>query len=195
MRYQYPFSIPIKYLPLVKEEVERLEKLSVIECTSHATHAAPCFIQPKKDNSIRFLTDFRELNINIIREPFPLPKINDMIQSLGKFTFATALDLSMGYYHLPLDEETSNLYSISLLFRTYRYKRLPQGIIPAVDCFQRTMTHLFSDLNFVKVYLDDILIVSYANETDHLNKLSIVLNRLRNHNLKVKVKKYKFLQK
>ena len=54
------------------------------------------------------------------------------------------------------------------------------------------MTHLFSDLNFVKVYLDDILIVSCTNETDHLNKLLIVLNRLRDHNLKVKVKSVNF---
>ena len=48
LRYQTPFNIPMKYLPLVKEEVERLEKLGVIEKTTYATYEAPCFIQPKK---------------------------------------------------------------------------------------------------------------------------------------------------
>ena len=194
LRYHNPYNIPIKYLPLVKQEVDRLVSLGVIEPTRHATHAAPCFIQPKKDETIRFLTDFKELNKNIIREPFPLPKINEMIQSLGNFTFASTLDLSMGYYHLPLDDETSDLCTISLPFGTYKYKRLPPGIMPAVDCFQREMTNLFSDLDFVKVYLDDILICSHSDEMDHLHKLSIVLDRLQRHNLKVKVSKCKFLQ-
>ena len=56
------------------------------------------------------------------------------------------------------------------------------------------MIHLFSDLDFVKVYLDDILIISYDDKRDYLNKLSIILNHLRDHNLKVKVSKCKFLQ-
>ena len=185
----------MKYLPLVKEEVLRLERLGIIERAMHATHAAPCFIQLKKDNLIHFLVDFHELNKNIIREPFSLPKINDIIQLLRNFTFATTLDLSIGYYHFLLDKEISNLCAISLPFGTFRYKRLLQDIMPAVDCFQREMTYLFSDLDFVKVYLDNILIVSYDNENDHLNKLSIVLNRLHEHNLKVKLSKYKFLQK
>ena len=117
-----------------------------------------------------------------------------MIQELNYFAYATTLDLSMGYYHLPLDEETSNLCSICLPFGTYCYKRLPQGVMPAVDCFQREMSHIFSDLDFVKVYLDDVLIHSNGDDSDHLDKLTIVLDRLRAYNLKVKVKKCKFLQ-
>jgi len=58
-----------------------------------------------------------------------------MIQELGYFIFVTILDLFIDYYHLPLDKETSNLCSIYLPFRIYKYKRLPQGVMLAVDCF------------------------------------------------------------
>ena len=125
-----------------------------------AVHSAPCFIPPKRDVKIRFLANFRELNKHVIREPFPLPKINDMTESLENFTFSSTLDLSMGHYHLPLYKQASELYSISLLFGTYKNDRLPQGVMHVVDCFQRKMSHLFSDLHFVKVCLDDMLIHS-----------------------------------
>ena len=78
--------------------------LGVMTPTKNATCAAPCFIQPKKDGAIRFLIYFREINKYAIRDPFPLPKIIDIRQSLGKFSFDSALDFSMGHYHLPLDE-------------------------------------------------------------------------------------------
>jgi hypothetical protein len=65
----------------------------------------------------------------------------------------------MGYYHIPLDEESQKLCSFVMPSGKYRYKRLPMGIEVAVDVFQEVMTELFSDLDYVRVYLDDILIV------------------------------------
>ena len=112
---------------------------------------------------------------------------------MGHFTYATTLDLLIGYYHLELDNETVDLCSVSLPFSTFCYRYLPQGAISAVNYFQREISHLFADLDFVKVYLDNILIYSYSNTTDYLNKLSIILNLLREYGLKVKVSKYKFL--
>ena len=62
--------------------------------------AAPSFIQPKKNNTVCFFTDFREVNKRLVRKPFPLPKIITVLQQLEGFTYATALDLNMGYYCL-----------------------------------------------------------------------------------------------
>jgi hypothetical protein len=53
-----------------------------------------------KDGRIRVITDFRELNKAIVRHPWPMPHISDMLENIGKYTYATCLDLSMGYYHL-----------------------------------------------------------------------------------------------
>lgn len=79
--------------------MQRLVELDVLEPASRVSHAAPCFIQPKPNKTMQFLADFRELNANLERNPFPLPRIDDMISFLGSFNYATKLDLSMGYYH------------------------------------------------------------------------------------------------
>jgi tRNA uridine 5-carbamoylmethylation protein Kti12 len=59
--------------------------------------ASPTFIIPKKDMTVRTISDFRELNKRIIRRPYPIPKISTTLQELKGFTYATALDLNMGY--------------------------------------------------------------------------------------------------
>ena len=64
--------------------------------------AAPTFIIPKKDGTVRFISDFRELNKQIKRQPFPIPKIQDLLLKLEGFQYATSLDLNMGYYHIVL---------------------------------------------------------------------------------------------
>ena len=60
--------------------------------------AAPLFIQPKKNGTVHFLSDFREVNKGLVRKTFPLRKIMVVLQELEGFTFATALDLNMGHY-------------------------------------------------------------------------------------------------
>ena len=62
--------------------------------------AAPTFIIPKKDGSVRIISDFRELNKWIQRKPFPIPKIQDLLLQLEGFQYATSFDLNMGYYHV-----------------------------------------------------------------------------------------------
>jgi hypothetical protein len=74
--------------------------------------AAPTFIQPKKTGDVRVLTDFCVLNRYIKQMPYPLPKSSDLLQKLEGFTWATALDLSMGYNHIVLDKESKNLTMI-----------------------------------------------------------------------------------
>ena len=76
----------------------------------------------------------------------------------------------MGFYHLPSDEEVSELFPMSLLFGTCKCDLLSQGVMPVVHCFHREMSHMFSDLDFVKVCLGDVLTHSNNNEEDHMEK-------------------------
>eukprot|EP00986_Skeletonema_menzelii_P013310 scaffold7655_cov91-Skeletonema_menzelii.AAC.1 len=85
---------------------------------------------------VRFLSDFRELNKALVRRPFPLPKISDMLQQMEGFTFASAIDLNMGYYHLKLDLETMRICAIVFPWGIYRYRRLPMGVACSPDIFQ-----------------------------------------------------------
>ncbi len=186
------FTIPQCYMETTKKEIDRLCRIGVLEKNSNSEWGCGTFIRPKKTGDVRVCTDFRELNKHIKRKAFPIPKISELLQSLAGFKTATALDLSMGYYHIPLDEESQQLCSFVMPWGKYRYKRLPMGIKVAVDVFQEVMTELFSDLDYVRVYLDDILIVDNGSLEDHMHKVSICLGRLEKAGFKANVRKSLF---
>jgi hypothetical protein len=89
------------------KEVERLCKLGVLERQPVSEWALPSFIIPMKDRTICFLSDFWEVNKRLVRTPFPIPKINTVLQEVEDISFATALDLNMGYYTIRLDLDAS----------------------------------------------------------------------------------------
>ena len=156
--------------------------------------AAPTFLQLKKTNDLRVLTDFRKLNLCLKRKPFPLPKIADLLQKLSGFLYATAIDLSMGYYHIPLDEYSRQLCTTILPWGKYQYCRLPMGIKNSPDIFQAVMQELLGDIDFASVYLDDILITSNGTFEDHLQKLHVILTMLNKAGFRANVRKCFFAQ-
>ena len=186
------FPIPKVYKETIMKEIKRLCELGVLEWQPTSEWAAPSFIQPKKNKTVRFLTDFRELNKRLVRKPFPLPKISTVLQELEGFTFATALDLNMGYYTIRLDPDASRICTIIFPWGKYSYKRLPMGIAGSPDIFQAKMSELMATLEFVRTYLDDLLCITKGDLEDHLQRLREVLIRLRDAGLKINADKSKF---
>jgi len=170
-------------------EVERLCKAGVLKKVNRSEWAAPTFILPKKDGTVRFINDFRELNKRIKRKPFPIPKIQDLLLKLEGFQFATSLDLNMGYYHIELSPNSRKLCTIVLPWGKYEMQRLPMGLCNSPDIFQERMSTLFEELEYVRCYIDDPLIITTDTLDDHLEKLEEVFQRLRQAGLKVNAKK------
>jgi hypothetical protein len=154
------YPIPEAHKEKVKKEIDRLDDIDVLERDDDTEWAAASFAIPKKTGDIRIVTDFRKLNGMLLRKPYPLPKIAEILQTMQGFRYATALDLSMGYYHIPLDEFSQKLCATVFPWGKYKYKRLPMGIKNAPDIFQSIMNRLLGHLGFVKVYLDDVIITS-----------------------------------
>ena len=142
-----PLPIPQSKRATTIKEINQLTGIGVLEKSYDSEWAAPTFIQPKKTGDVRILTDFRRLNAVLKRKPFPLPKISDLLQCLEGFKYATAIDLSMGYYHIPLDVHSSKLCTTILPWGKYQYKRLPMGIKNSPDIFQAIMQDILGDLN------------------------------------------------
>jgi hypothetical protein len=103
------FPIPQALMKPTKTEINRLTQIDVFEKAYDSEWAAPTFVKQKKTGDIRILTDFCGLNDCLIRTPFLLPKISDLLQRLTGFRYASAINLSMGYYHIPLDEYSAKL--------------------------------------------------------------------------------------
>ena len=167
-------------------------KLGVLKKVNHSEWGAPCFIIPKKDLTVRFLTDLRELNKRIKRYPYPIPNIQDLLMKLKGFQWATTLDLNMGYYHIELCPASKKLCTIVLPWGKYEYQVLPMGLSNSPDIFQENMSNLFADFDFVREYIDDLLITTSGSLEDHLQKVEQVLQRLKKAGLTVNAKKSKF---
>ena len=186
------FPIPQIHEATIRKECERLCKEGVLEKDSNSQWAAPTFIVPKTEGTVQLVTDFRQLNKALKRKPFPIPNIQDILQKIGGFTYATALDLNMGYYNILLDPNASSLCTLILPWGKYRYKRLPMGIKNSPDIFQQKITELMEGLeDFIQAYLDDILIITKGPYQDHLNKVTEVLKRLQTAGLQVNLPKSK----
>ena len=137
------------------------------------------------------------MNACIEQHPFPLSRILDQQQRLEKFRSATALDLSQGFYTIPLSEESQKICTTVLPWGKYSYTRMPMGVACAPDMFQSIMMEILGDLEHVLVYIDNILIVQREGETeeDHLKKIEEVLQRLQDAGFKANLRKSFFMQK
>ncbi len=159
----------------IMNKVERLYKLGVLERQPASEWALPSFIIPKKDQTVRFLSNFWEVNKSLVRKPFPIPKISTVLQEIEGFSFATALDLNMGYYTIRLDPDAFKICTIVFPWGKYSYKRLPMGIAGSPEIFQGKMSELMESLEYVRAYLYDLLCISKLSLEDHLEKLEEVL--------------------
>ena len=120
----------------------------------------PLVSDTQKEQNRKVLTDFREVNKRIIHTPFPIPKIGSVLQEMEGFSYATALDLNMGYYTIRLDPDAQRICTIILPWGKYSYMRLPMGISGSPDFFQEKMSDLMRTLDYVRVYIDDLLIIT-----------------------------------
>jgi hypothetical protein len=175
-----------------KTEMKILTDIDVFNISSDSELEEPTFIQSKKTGDVRILTDFRRLNAQIKRKPFPLPKISDLLRKLSGFKYAIEIDLSMGYYHIPLDLEAHKLCTTILPWSKYQYKRLPMGVKTSPDIFQRILYELIGDITNIQVYLDDILITSNGTFEEHAAIMEQVIDILQKVNFRANLRKCYF---
>jgi hypothetical protein len=163
-----PYPIPQKHKTVLMKESKWLCDIAVLDWQLSWQWALSTFIIPKKDNTVRTISDFRELNKRIVRKPYPIPKISTILQELEGFTYATALDLNMGYYTIRLDPTASEMCTIIFPWGKYSYKRLPMGFGGSADIFQAQIMDLMASLKFVQAYIMDNLLIIKRDK--HLQK-------------------------
>ena len=107
-----PFPVPLIHELTFNQELDQLEYLKVINKVNLPQWGAPTFIITKKDSTVRFISDFRELNKRILRQSYPIPKIQDLLLRLEGFRYGTTLGLNMGYYHIEISAKSKELFTI-----------------------------------------------------------------------------------
>ena len=180
-----PFRIPQSLYDTLKKEINRLVDEGVLSPVKSSEWACPTFGIPKKDKTIRVVLDFRGINKLIKRKPYPVLLIQDIMPVIGKFQYATAIDLVMGHYSMGLALDAKEKCVICLPWGLYRYQVLPMGLIVSSDVFQEAMGNLMLDLENVYCYLDDIIVIGNSSFEDHMTQVDEVLGRLREKRMQV----------
>ena len=162
---------------------------------STSVFGAPILLVKKKDGSMRMCIDYHALNDITLKNTFPLPRIDDLHDRLGKAHYFTKLDLYSGYHQIPIRPGDEYKTAFTSRYSTFEFLVMPFGLTNAPSTFQTAMNTLFYDWldDFVIVYLDDILIYSPDLET-HKKHLHLVLKRLHKHKWYCKLKKCSFAQ-
>ena len=192
-RYFRPRPVPYALRPRVEQELERLQRMGVIEPVQFSEWAAPIVPVVKKDGSIRICGDYKlTVNQAAKNDTFPLPRIEDIFASLEGGQVFTKLDLAHAYQQVPLADCSKQFVTINTSRGLFQYNRLPFGVAAAPSIFQRTMETLLHGIPHCSVYLDDILITGNS-EQEHLRNLDAVLERLEEAGMRLKKNKCKFM--
>ncbi|KAL0200588.1 hypothetical protein M9458_003775, partial [Cirrhinus mrigala] len=159
-------------------------------------YASPVVVVTKKDGSLRLCIDYRKLNSCSTRDAFPLPRIEEALEALGQAKYFSTLDLTSGYWQVEVAEQDKHKTAFSTPMGLFEANRMPFGLQNAPSTFQRLMTSCFGDLNFTHllIYLDDIIIFS-KSFNEHLERLQLAFDRLREHGLKLKPSKCQLVRK
>ena len=187
--------IPPAFLQEVKDHLQQLLQQGVIR-ESNSPYSSAVVLARKKSGSLRMCVDYRALNQKTIKDSFPLPRIEECLDNLSGAQLFSTLDLKSAYAQVPIAEEDKHKTAFSTPLGLFEYNRMPYGLCNSPASFQRLMQTIFrAELHDqVLIFLDDLLIFSRTFD-EHLDKLRMVLSRLRVHNLKIEPAKCHLFQK
>ena len=190
---QQPYRTPVVYREKIESMVSDMRKQGIVK-PSNSPWASPIVLVPKKDGSLHFCVDFRRLNSLTRKDVYPLPRVEDILDTLGEAKYFTSLDLASGYWQVELDEDARAKSAFTTHHGLFEFVRMPFGLCNEPATFQRLMQAVLSGLEWhsCSAYLDDILIASRTID-DHLRHLREVFGRLREAGLRLKPKKCQFV--
>lgn len=197
--YVKNYRLPYSQREEVNQQVGKLLQNDLIE-PSCAEYNSPILLVPKKGigktKKWRLCIDYRLVNKKLIADKYPLPRIEDILDSLGRARFFSIIDLFSGFHQIPIDEESRDITSFSTTEGSFRWKVVPFGLNVSPNSFSRMMAIAFSGIpaGTAFLYIDDI-IVTGCSEAHHMKNLRTVFETLRKYNLKINPYKCQFFKK
>ena len=186
-----PYRVPLNLRKEVDQNIENMLNANVIK-RSKSPWSFPLVVVQKKDGTSRMCVDFRKLNKITKTMSYPLPLIDDILAQLDKSKYFTTLDLKSGYWQVAMDPSDQEKTAFACHKGLFEFNVMPFGLTNAPGVFQQLMATVLEGLeHFSTAYLDDIIIWSSSAE-EHIRHIQQVFSRLRNHDLKLKLKKCSF---
>ena len=174
----------------VREHLELMLDAGVVQPSNSPWCNAVVLVR-KKDRSLHFCIDFRKLNALTVKDSHPLPRICETLESLAGAAHYSTFDLNSGFWQVPMDEESKQYTAFTLgSMDLYECESMPFVLCNALPTFQRLMQNCLGELNltYCLIYLDDVIVFSEMPE-EHLQRMRVVFDHLREHGLKLKPSK------
>lgn len=192
--YRTPYSSKTE----IKSQIKQLKENDLIEPCSSEFNSPIVLVPKKSQNGIpkwRLCMDYRQINKKLVPDRWPLPRIDDVLDGLGRAQHFTVLDLSNGFHQIPLAENSRDITAFSSDDGHFRWKVLPFGLSISPNSFSRMMSIAFSGLPPHKMflYMDDIIVLG-RTEKNHLNNLRDTFLACRMRNLKINPEKCRFFR-
>lgn len=193
------FSQPYRAGPyarkVIKNTIDEMLEQDIVE-PSKSEWAAPVVLAPKSDGTLRFCVDYRRLNSVTIKDRYPLPRMEDCLDSLGDAKYFSTLDCNWGFWQIPMAKEDRSKTAFTTHAGTFQYKRMPFGLCNAPASYQRTLDILLMGIKWKSclVYVDDVIIFS-RNFNDHVQDVKEVLSILKEAGLSLNMRKCKFFSR
>ncbi len=185
---QRPYRVPERLVEPLKEEIKMMKELGVIE-PSMSEWSSPMVIVPKKDGSLRVCIDFRKLNAQSKFDAYPMPRVDDLLEKIGRAQYITTLDLCKGYWQVPLNPESRPYTAFRTPLGLFQFTVLPFGLHGAPATFQRLMDRVLQGCeDWSAAYLDDVVIHSNS-WVEHLQHLQQILKRIEEAGLTLNISK------
>ncbi|GJP47147.1 hypothetical protein CLOM_g6374 [Closterium sp. NIES-68] len=190
--FRAPYRLSPTELTDMKKQIEYLLAKGLIR-PSTSPYGAPVLFTPKPDGSLRMCIDYRALNKQTIKNKYPIPRIDDLLDQLRGATVFSKLDLRSGYWQIRMADNSIHKTAFRTRYGSYEYLVMPFGLTDAPATFQAEMNHILRPLldECVVVYLDDILIYS-RDMKQHVEHLRRVFEILRRERFYVKLSKSEF---
>jgi len=185
-----PYRAPLAKRKLIEEHISNLLRANLIQ-PSRSDWASPVLLVPKKDGTTRFCVDFRRVNKLTVPDSFPLPRVDDTLDSLAGSAIFAKLDLAQGFHQIPLAADARPKTAFVTHAGLFEYRVLPFGLRNAPTTFQFIMESVLRGVPNLVVYIDDITVYG-KNTAELIAALEAVFQRLRTANLHLKRSKCLF---
>ena len=178
----------------LRAQLEKYRAAGQIEPANSPFGAGVLFAR-KKDNTLRLCIDYRALNKITVKDRYPVPRIDEMLDEMVHATWFSKLDLQQGYHQILVIPEHVERTAFNTKYGSFQFKVMPFWLCNAPATFQRTMNNVLSEhRTFAAVYIDDIIVHSNSYE-DHLEHLRKIFETLRAQKLYAKASKCSFAQR
>ena len=186
-----PYRVSAAQQEEIMSQVNELLEKGLIQPSS-PPYCSPVLLVQKKDGSWRMCIDYRALNKNTIKNRFPIPQIDDVLDKLQGSAFFSRIDLKSRYHQIRIRPEDVHKTAFRTTFGLYEFLVMPFGLTNALATFNRMMDRIFrSHRAFIGTFFDDMIIFS-KTEAEHREHLATVVEELRSNRLVVNGKKSEF---